>query len=591
MFISYLNTDIPRRINRAAAAIALVAAAGLAGCATQGNDAPRHMIAAANPHAARAGQEMLRAGGSAVDAVIAAQMVLTLVEPQSSGIGGGAFLMHYNAPQGTVSAYDGRETAPKAATPGMFIKDKRKPSFLDAVVSGRSVGVPGVLRMLEMAHGKHGKLPWARLFQPAIKLAEEGFAVSARLHQAIKTARRLKDMPAARAYFFTPAGEAHPAGTILKNPALADTLRTIAANGAVAFYTGTIAKDIVETTRATTNFPGLLTLDDLKEYRAKKRAALCGPYRQWQVCGMPPPTSGGVAVLQILGMIEKFDLVRLGAGSAAAIHAISEASRLAYADRAQYLADSDFVKVPVPGLLERSYLARRGRLIKGTQSMGKAPPGLPRMDTARLDDTRLGKAELGKAELAPDRSLELPSTSHISVVDADGNAVSMTTSVENRFGSRLLVRGFILNNQLTDFSLIPFRDDGRPVANRIQPGKRPRSSMSPTIVVDGSGRLVMAVGSPGGSRIIGYVVKSLVGVLDWKLSMQAAIDLPNHVNRNGATDLEKGTALEATASDLRRLGHKVTIRRMVSGLHGIRVTSEGLQGGADKRREGVVLSD
>lgn len=576
MFISYLNTDIPRRINRAAAAIAFVALAGLAGCATQGKDAPRHMIAAANPHAARAGQEMLRAGGGAVDAVIAAQMVLTLVEPQSSGIGGGAFLMHYNAPQGSISAYDGRETAPKAATPGMFIKDKRKPAFLDAVVSGRSVGVPGVLRMLEMAHGKHGKLPWARLFQPAIKLAEEGFAVSARLHQAIKTARRLKDMPAARAYFFTPPGEAHPAGTILKNPALADTLRTIARNGADAFYTGAIARDIVETTRATANFPGLLTLGDLKEYRAKKRAALCGPYRQWQVCGMPPPTSGGVAVLQILGMIEKFDLVRLGAGSAAAIHTISEASRLAYADRAQYLADSDFVKVPVAGLLERSYLARRGRLIKGTQSMGKAPPGLPR---------------LGNAALAPDRSLELPSTSHISVVDADGNAVSMTTSVENRFGSRLLVRGFILNNQLTDFSLIPFRGDGRPVANRIQPGKRPRSSMSPTIVVDGSGRLVMAVGSPGGSRIIGYVVKSLVGVLDWKLSMQAAIDLPNHVNRNGATDLEKGTVLESAAPGLRRLGHKVAIRRMVSGLHGVRVTSEGLQGGADKRREGVVLSD
>lgn len=575
-FTELCRLKFPRLTAVPRGAAAVMALAALTGCATSDEAVRHHMIAAANPHAAQAGLEILRAGGGAVDAVIAAQMVLTLVEPQSSGIGGGAFLLHYDTTTTKISAYDGRETAPKAATPRMFLKDTKKPTFMDAVVSGRSVGVPGALRMLEMAHRKHGKLPWARLFQPAIRLAEKGFAVSPRLHQSIKTARRLKDMKAARAYFFTPAGDPLPAGTILKNPDLADTLRQIARGGADAFYKGAIALDVANAARATRNFPGLLTPDDLKDYRAKERTVLCAPYRQWRVCGMPPPTSGGVAVLQILGMIEKFDLVRLGAGSAAAIHVISEASRLAFADRAQYLADPDFVKVPVAGLLDRSYLARRGRLIKGTQSMGRAQPGLPK---------------LGNASLAPDRSLELPSTSHISVVDADGNAVSMTTSVESRFGSRLLVRGFILNNQLTDFSLIPFRDDGRPIANHIQAGKRPRSSMSPTIVLDRSGGLVMAVGSPGGSRIIGYVTKALVGVLDWKLSMQAAIDLPNHANRNAATELEKGTALESAAPGLRRLGHKVAIRRMVSGLHGIRVTSDGLQGGADKRREGVVLSD
>ncbi len=540
------------------------------------------MIAAANPHAARAGLEMLRAGGGAVDAAIAAQAVLSLVEPQSSGIGGGAFLMHYAAgTQGAsgetrVEAYDGRETAPAGANAGLFLGPDGKPlKFLDAVIGGRAVGVPGVPRMLALAHADHGVLPWKRLFAPAIRLAEAGFRISPRLHRFIGIAKGLKKYRPARAYFYTPKGEPKAVGTVLVNPAYAETLRRIAADGADAFYGGKIARDIVRTVRGAADNPGTLSLNDMGNYRARKREALCRPYRRWRVCAMPPPTSGGITTLQILGLLERFDMAALAPGSVQAVHLISEASRLAYADRAAYIADPDFVAVPVDGLLRRNYLSVRGGMISGARSMGRALPGVP-----------------GRRAAAPPAggAPELPSTSHLSVVDARGNAVSMTTSVENIFGSRLMVGGFMLNNQLTDFSFRP-EIDGRPVANRVAPGKRPRSSMAPTLVLDEKGRLVMAVGSPGGSRIIGYVARALIAALDWDLAMGPAIALPNHVNRNGPTDLEEGTALADRAAALRALGHRVRVRRLASGLHGIRVTPNGLDGAADPRREGVALGD
>ncbi len=561
-------------LTRQLAATVLLTLPLLAACAPLEPEAtvPRQMVAAANPLAAEAGMTMLRRGGSATDAAIAAALVLGLVEPQSSGIGGGAFLLHYDAGDRGVDAYDGRETAPSGAGEGLFLKADGEPmAFWDAVVGGRSVGAPGLLRMLELAHGDHGRLPWAELFQPAIRLAEEGFAVSPRLHQLIAGDRYLKRYPATAAYFHDAAGNPLPAGALLKNQAYADTLKAVAAGGADAFYKGPVAADIVAAVRGAGDNPGLLSYSDLRGYQAKRRAPVCLPYRQWTVCGMPPPTSGGVAVLQILKLLEPFDLAALEPGSPEAIHLVAEASRLAFADRNRFLADSDFVAVPVDALLDPAYLAARSALIDPAASMGEAAPGLPSQHAA--------------APFQPNP----PSTSHLSVVDRDGNAVSMTASVESAFGARLMARGFILNNELTDFSFRP-QVDGVPVANRVQPGKRPRSSMSPTLVLDREGRFVMAVGSPGGSRIIGYTAKAVIAALDWNLSMQAAVALPNFVNRNGATDLEEGTAVAAAQAALEALGHKVNVIGMTSGLHGIRQVGAGLEGGADPRREGVVLT-
>lgn len=539
------------------------------------------MISSANPLASAAGRDILRAGGSAVDAAIAAQAVLTLVEPQSSGIGGGAFLMHFRKSDGRVEAFDGRETAPAAIRPDVFVTaDGKRRSFRDVSTGGAAVGVPGILRMLALAHKEHGKLPWARLFERAISHSKNGFPISPRLHAMIRRAKDLQTFPAARAYFLTQDGKAKPVGTLLRNPSLADTYRRLAAGGAEAFYNGDIAQDISAAVANAARNPATMTLGDIAGYQPKIRKPICRPYRSWRLCAMPPPTSGGLTTLQILGLLEGFDMARIPPSSVQAVHLISEASRLAYADRRRYIGDPDFVSVPVEGMLDPDYLRRRADRISNTESMGKASPGLPR------------GAE--KANLADDEREGFPSTSHLSVIDRDGNAVSMTTTIERAFGSRLMVRGFLLNNQLTDFAFIP-RRDGRAVANAVAPGKRPRSSMSPTLIFGADGKLFATVGSPGGSRIITYVTKALIGLMDWNLDMQAAIDLPNHANRNGATELEKNTPVAKHADALRKLGHDVKIGSLVSGLHGIRVTrdafGDGYDGGADRRREGVALGD
>ena len=583
--ISALSRRFRAYVATVARVLAPLALAVLAGCATtDGPQATRHMIAAANPLAAGAGLVMLRAGGSAVDAAIAAQMMLTLVEPQSSGIGGGAFLLHFapgNPARGeppAIVAWDGRETAPKAAGGDLFLGADGAPvPFAERIAGGRPVGVPGAVRMLAEAHARHGKLPWRTLFEPAIRLAKRGFAVTPRLHAMIAGDKHLKRFPAARRYFFTASGEPLPVGHILRNPALADTLRRIADGGADAFYRGPIAEDIVAAVRNAPVNPGAMTLGDLAAYRAIAREAICAPYRTWRVCGMPPPSSGGVAIGQILAFLEPFDMARIAPNSVQAAHLIAEASRLAFADRNQYLADVDFVPVPVGGLLDPAYLAARGRLISAQASIGRARPGVP--------------PGVGAARLAPDDDpLKAMSTSHVAVVDRWGNAVALTTSIAMPFGSRLMARGFLLNDQLTDFSPHP-AIDGRPVANRVQPGKRPLSSMSPTVVTDRHGRLVLTVGSPGGLNIIGYVVKTLVAALDWGLPMQDAIALPIIVNRNGPTFLERGTEAADLAAALVRLGHRPELRRLGSGLHGIRVVAGGYRGGADPRREGVAAGD
>ncbi|MBR8304066.1 gamma-glutamyltransferase [Burkholderia dolosa] len=551
------------------------------------------MIAAANPLATQAGYEMLKAGGTAVDAAIATQMVLTLVEPQSSGIGGGAFMLYFDGK--TTQAYDGRETAPAAATERLFYGPTGQPvRFYEGAIGGRSVGTPGVLRMLDAAHRAHGKLPWRRLFQPAIRLAERGFTISPRLATLIANDKYLMNDPAARAYFYDKDGTPKAAGTVLKNPALATVLRQIADRGANAFYTGAIARDIVAKVKRHPTNPGVLSLQDLARYQAKVRAPLCADYRRSVVCGMPPPSSGGLAIAQMLGILEAMpDWQQIGAQKPVrndvgyeptpfAAHLFSEAGRLAYADRARYVADPDFV--PLPGgswasLVDKSYLAQRARLI-GERSMGVAQAGTPQ-----------GAA----LAMADDRSPELPSTSDIAIVDRYGHALSMTTSVEDAFGSRLMVRGFMLNNQLTDFSFVP-SENGRPVANRVQPGKRPRSSMSPELVFDKKTKQVtLIVGSAGGPAIINHVAKSLVGVLDWGMTMQQAIALPNFGSMNGPTQLERGRVSDALVDGLKGRGHDVQVVEMNSGLQGIqRLNVQGQTvwfGGADPRREGVALGE
>jgi gamma-glutamyltranspeptidase/glutathione hydrolase len=534
----------------------------------------KYMVAAANPYASRAGQQILAQGGSAVDAAIATQLVLTLVEPQSSGIGGGTFMMYYNKANNKLTSFDGRETAPTNADETLFLdKHGKAVKWIEAVVGGRSVGVPGILHAFASAHKQYGTLPWEALFKPAIELAEQGFVISPRLHGLL--ARQLNpgvlSMPIINEYFY-PNGKLIEAGSVKKNQPLADLYKDIAKQGIDAFYKGENAKQMVNAVQHSKIAPGKLSVQDLADYKSKERDAVCIQYRAYNVCSMAPPSSGGVAVLQMLGLLEHKNMSALKPNGEKAIHYFSQASRIAFADRDMYMGDPDFTQVPTQELLNKDYIASRAKLI--TETDQKAVAGNP----------------VGYLSYAMDDSYELPSTSHVSIVDSKGNAVSMTSSIEMAFGSTVMVNGFILNNQLTDFSLSP-RKNGKLVANRVEAGKRPRSSMSPVMVFNKDGSLRLIVGSPGGSRIIDYVAQVVVGVIDWNLSAQDAINLPRTTNRNDYTSLEKGTTIEAIAPALTKRGHNVRIIDLNSGLHAVEVKNNTLYGGADPRREGVALSD
>ncbi len=534
-------------------------------------EAENWMISAAQPLAVEAGAKVLRAGGTAADAMVAVQAVLGLVEPQSSGLGGGAFLVWHDGASREITTLDGRETAPLEASPTLFQDAAGQPlEFFDAVVGGRSVGTPGTPALLKAAHERWGQAAWPGLFADAIRLAEEGFAVSPRLASLVAgDADRLARFPATRDYFL-PGGEPLAVGDRLRNPAYAATLRTLAEHGPRAFYTGEIAADIVATVQGAPGNPGVLSETDLAIYRVRERPALCAPYRVYEVCGMGPPSSGASTVGQILGLLSPFDLAGLGPDEPEAWRLIGDASRLAFADRGRYLADSDFVPVPLKGLLAPDYLKSRSELLRGDDALPEVAPGRPEFDHA--------------LNWADDQSIELPSTSHISIVDGSGNALSMTTTIENGFGSRLMVRGFLLNNELTDFSFAS-HDEGRPIANRVEPGKRPRSSMAPTILRR-DGVPVLVLGSPGGSMIIGYVAKTIIAWADWGMDVQQAVALPHLVNRFGPYDLEE----PRLAAALRDMGYEVTLRDLTSGLHMIEI-GETLQGGADPRREGLAYGE
>ena len=533
------------------------------------------MIVAANPLASQAGAKVLRRGGTAADAMIAVQTVLGLVEPQSSGLGGGAFLVWYDAESGALTTLDGRETAPADATPRLFQDENGEPlKFWDAVVGGRSVGVPGTPALMERAHQKWGNQKWDTLFEDGIALAAGGFKVSERLAGMIaRDSNRLVRFGGSSAYFY-PAGVPLKEGKILRNPDYAETLRDLAKNRTMNFYNGDIAREIVRTVRNTSGNPGVLSMSDMRGYEVKERASVCAAYRAHEVCGMGPPSSGALTVGQILGMLDGYDLAALGAENPQSWRLIGDASRLAFADRGRYMADSDFVPVPVKGLVDPEYLAQRAEALDGGPALETVSAGMPAFDHAML--------------WADDESIELPSTSHISIVDSYGNALSMTTTIENAFGSRLMVRGFLLNNELTDFSFRTHKE-GVPIANAVAPGKRPRSSMAPTIVLK-DGKPVLVVGSPGGSRIIGYVAKTIVAHLDWGMDVQQAVSLGHAVNRFGTYDLEAGSAMEAMAPELEALGYKVKIRDLNSGINAISI-GDSLLGGADPRREGVALGE
>ncbi len=557
--------------------------------AKSGSTYQQFAVAAANPLATDAGYQMLAAGGSAVDAAIAVQMVLTLVEPQSSGIGGGAFLLHYDGQ--AVSAYDGRETAPQAVDGTLFLDAEGEPlAFLDAAASGLSVGVPGTVRMLELAHRDHGRLPWADLFTPAIQLAEQGFPVSHRLHTSLAAEQRLRDDPLAQAFYYDSDGAALAVGYMLKNPALAAILSAIATDGSAALHSGAIAEDLVARVRSHHSRPGRMTLDDLAAYQAQTRDPLCTDWRAYRICGFPPPSSGHLTLMQILGMLDQLELPEPALENqlprVAWLHAFLEAARLAFADRAQYIADPDFVSAPADdwaSLLAPDYLALRAQLI-GSTSMGSgaAAPGNPGT-ISQAWGLQATQPEYG--------------TSHISIVDADGHAVAMTTTIEAAFGARILADGgtglpggYLLNNELTDFSFRPQTAEGLAIANRVEPGKRPRSSMSPTLVFDrDSGALVASLGSPGGAAIIHYVARTLIALFDWGLDAQQALELPHAITLGGTVFVEQGGFPEATLSALSELGHEVQERELTSGLQAIQRTADGWLGGADPRREGVVM--
>ncbi|MGX5914242.1 gamma-glutamyltransferase [Aliidiomarina sp. Khilg15.8] len=532
-----------------------------------------YMVAAANPYAVEAGVRVLEQGGSAVDAAIAVQAMLTLVEPQSSGIGGGAFMLYWDATEQRLHTLDARETAPAAASGDMFLDDSGEPvSWIDGVVGGRSVGVPGIVDGLDRAHQRWGRLPWADLFNDAIDHAEQGFMVSPRLQKLLEMDINpgLQQAGAARDYFF-PSGEALQAGELKRNPALAQTLRTIAREGAGAFYNGDIASNIVHAVQNSQVAPGVLSEADLANYSAEWREPVCAMYRAHDVCSMGPPSSGGVTLLQTLKLLEPFELSGHDVADIEPWHWFTQASRLAFADRNQYLADSDFVEVPVQAMLDEDYLRQRSKLIQD-RDMGAAQAG----DLPTLTEQAVAGVDY-----------EQPNTSHISIIDAQGNAVSMTSSIEMGFGSTVMSGGFLLNNQLTDFSFEPNGSQGL-VANRVQPGKRPRSSMTPVMVFNADNEVAHVLGSPGGPRIINYVTQTVIALLDFELDMQTAIDLPKITNLNGSTAIEQDLAPEGWAEALEARGHKVNVRALNSGIHGISQHQGVLLGGADKRREGIA---
>ena len=536
------------------------------------------MVAAANPLAVQAGYDVLAAGGTAADAMIAVQLMLNLVEPQSSGIGGGAFLLYWDAAAKTLTTFDAREKAPASATGERFLNAEGDYlSFADALTGGQSVGVPGILRLMEVAHNLHGKQEWGSLFQPAIEMSEKGFEVSPRMANSIASTIERKSplnaFPAAKAFFFQDDGSPLKAGTVLKNPEFAETLRILARRGADAFYHGPIAEDIVAAVAATSKVENNITLQDMADYRVKIRPAVCADYRGYDVCGMGPPTSGGLTVGQILGILASYDVKGLG-WNAEFAHLYAEAAKLAYADRGLYMADSDYVDVPVKGLLDKGYLAERARLIDKEKAGEKRQAGEPPRDHAFLYAPTFQQGRAG--------------TSHMVIRDRYGNALSMTTTIETAFGSRVFVRGFLLNNELTDFAWKP-KDGERLVANRVEGGKRPRSSMSPTIVMK-DGAPYLLIGSPGGSRIINYVAKSIIAILDWEMDPQDALETGHFLHRNSKTlDLEAGTSAANFAEALTAKGHNVEVRDLNSGLHAILIKDGKLTGAADPRREGVAL--
>ena len=539
--------------------------------------AKHHMVAAANPYAAQAGLDMLRAGGSAVDAAIATQMVLGLVEPESSGLGGGAFLVLYDPASNKVTTFDGRETAPASASPEMFLDANGKPRpHSEVVPGGLSVGVPGVVAMLEMAHKKYGRLPWAKLFAPALKLARDGFPLGPKLAHTIATDTEAAQMPDIKRTFFHADGTPYHEGEIFKSPAYAATLEAIAKNGARAFYTGAVAQSIVDAVQHAPRNQGGMTLADLANYRAVERPPVCGTYRGDKVCSMPPPSSGGVAVLQILAMLERFPASDLQPNTLSYAQLFTQANRLAFADRNEYIGDPAFVCVPVVGLLNRDYLAQRSALIDAHKDMGMVPAGTP--------------PDRGNCLNAPQRTPQRHGTSHLSVVDDKGEVVAMTTTIESGFGSMIMASGFLLNNELTDFSLEPMRD-GRPVANAPAAGKRPMSAMAPSIVFGSDGKFLIAAGSPGGPVIIPDVAGALIALIDGGLTPQQTAALPHIFNMNSPTIIEKGTALEALTPQLEAMGHTVRVSPIYSGLHIIERTKDGYIGGADPRRDGVALGD
>src|SRR5581483_10514981 len=519
---------------------------------------------AANPVAAQAGLEVLREGGSTADAAIAVQLVLNLVEPQSSGLGGGAFILHWDAAKGALEAYDGRETAPAAATPDRFLSGGRPLAFDDAVFGGLSVGVPGVLRALEALHRRHGRLAWARLFAPAIALATDGFRVSPRLHLLLRWEGPDRFAPAARPYCFDSTGSARPVGYLLRNPELAATLRAISEGGADAFYTGSVAAAIVEAVREAPNHRGDIAAGDLSAYRSKERAPVCAAYRRYRICGMSPPSSGGLAVAQVLKLIEPFDLGHgpADAMNARALHLIAEAEKLAFADRDTFIGDPDVVPTPI-GLLDQAYIDGRRGLIDPASAMARPRPGSP--------------PQAARGSFGDDETMEAAGTSHVSIVDRDGNVLAMTTTIESAFGSRVWAAGLLLNNQLTDFAFRPVDNSGRPLANALAPGKRPRSSMAPTIVFDEAGKPWAALGSPGGSRIILYVVKTLVALIDWKLDAQAATALMNFGSRGGPFEIEidQPSAIWH-ALKVKPYGHRVSADLLTSGVHTIVIRGPGM---------------